>query len=103
ETELPGEAQPHLHALPLTSDEELAEPLRLCDTSLRSVGSDLLADGRLTHVLPRVVASALTLVSLDVRQEAAKHTEAVDAIARHQGLGNYAEWNEERRVDFLLN
>ena len=89
--------------MPLTSDEELAEPLRLCDASLRSVGSDLIADGRLTDVLRRVVAFGLTLVRLDVRQESARHTEAVDAIARHKGLGNYAEWNEERRVDFLLN
>ena len=54
-------------------------------------------------MLRRVVAFGLTLVRLDVRQESARHTEAVDAIARHKGLGNYAEWNEERRVDFLLN
>ena len=103
EAELTDAAQPELHAVPLTSDEELAEPLRLCDASLRSVGSDLIADGRLTDVLRRVVAFGLTLVRLDVRQESARHTEAVDAIARHKGLGNYAEWNEERRVDFLLN
>ena len=103
EAELTGAAQPELDAIPLTSDEELAEPLRLCDASLRSVGSDLIADGRLTDVLRRVVAFGLTLVRLDVRQESARHTEAVDAIARHRGLGNYAEWNEERRVDFLLN
>ena len=71
EAELTGAAQPELDAMPLTSDEELAEPLRLCDASLRSVGSDLIADGRLTDVLRRVVAFGLTLVRLDVRQEAA--------------------------------
>ena len=103
EAELTGGPRPDLDIVPLTSAEELAEPLRLCDASLRSVGSDLIADGRLTDVLRRVVAFGLTLVRLDVRQESAKHTEAIDAIARHNRLGNYAEWNEERRVDFLLN
>ena len=32
-----------------------------------------------------------------------RHTEAVDAIARHLRMGSYASWPEERRVDFLLN
>ena len=41
EAELTDAARPELHAAPLTSEEELAEPLRLCDASLRSVGSDL--------------------------------------------------------------
>src|SRR5688500_16389655 len=83
--------------------EDLAEPLRLCDRSLRSVGNDLIADGRLSDVLRRVAAFGLTLVRLDVRQEASRHTDAVDAIARHLGLGSYGSWPEERRIDFLLN
>ena len=77
--------------MPLVNDEDLAEPLRLCDRSLRAVGNDLIADGRLADVLRRVAAFGLTLVRLDVRQESARHTEAVDAIARHLGLGSYAE------------
>ena len=89
--------------LVLTSVEELAEPLRSCDRSLRSVGHDLIADGRLADVLRRVAAFGLTLVRLDVRQEASRHAEAVDAIARHLGMGSYGSWPEERRVDFLLN
>ncbi len=83
--------------------EDLAEPLRLCDRSLRSVGNDLIADGRLSDVLRRVAAFGLTLVRLDVRQEASRHTDAVDAIARHLGMGSYGGWPEERRIDFLLN
>jgi phosphoenolpyruvate carboxylase len=103
EAELTGDQRPELHAEPLTSDEQLAEPLRLCEASLRAVGNDLIADGRLTDVLRRVAAFGLTLVRLDVRQESARHTEAVDAIARHNRLGNYSEWSEERRVEFLMN
>jgi phosphoenolpyruvate carboxylase len=83
--------------------EDLAEPLRLCDRSLRSVGNDVIAEGRLADVLRRVAAFGLTLVRLDVRQEASRHTDAVDAIGRHLGMGSYASWPEERRIDFLLN
>jgi len=83
--------------------EDLAEPLRLCDRSLRWAGNDVIADGRLADVLRRVAAFGLTLVRLDVRQEASRHTDAVDAIARHLGMGSYASWPEERRIDFLLN
>jgi phosphoenolpyruvate carboxylase len=99
--ELAGGSTPDQMAL--GDVEDLAEPLRLCDRSLRSVGNDLIADGRLADVLRRVAAFGLTLVRLDVRQEASRHTEAVDAIARHLGMGSYGSWPEERRVDFLLN
>ena len=40
---------------------------------------------------------------LDVRQDAERHTEAVDAITRALGLGEYGGWTEERRADFLVN
>ena len=73
------------------TDEDLAEPLRLCDRSLRAAGNDLIADGRLADVLRRVAAFGSTLVRLDVRQEAARHTEAVDAIARQLGHGQLRE------------
>ncbi|HEU4927855.1 MAG TPA: phosphoenolpyruvate carboxylase [Vicinamibacterales bacterium] len=99
--ELAGGSAPDQMAL--GDVEDLAEPLRLCDRSLRSVGNDLIADGRLADVLRRVAAFGLTLVRLDVRQEASRHTDAVDAIARHLGMGSYGSWPEERRVDFLLN
>jgi phosphoenolpyruvate carboxylase len=81
--------------------EQLAEPLRLCHRSLHKTGNGVIADGRLADVLRQVAAFGLTLVHLDVRQEAARHTEAVDAITRHLGLGSYADWPEDRRVEFL--
>ena len=84
-------------------DDDLGEPLRMCDRSLRATGNDVIADGRLADVLRRLAAFGLTLVRLDIRQEASSHTEAIDAITRHLGLGSYASWAEERRIDFLLN
>ena len=82
---------------------ELMEPLLLCHRSLYATGNGIIAEGRLTDVLRRMAAFGLTLVRLDVRQDAERHTEAVDAITRALGLGEYRLWAEERRVDFLVN
>ena len=102
EQDLEGGAHPQDETA-LTSAEDLAEPLRLCDRSLRAVGDELIANGRLADVLRRIAAFGLTLVRLDIRQQASRHTDAVDAIARHLGMGTYGTWPEERRVDFLVN
>jgi phosphoenolpyruvate carboxylase len=83
--------------------EAFAEPLRLCYRSLCETGNQVIADGRLADTLRRVAAFGLTLVRLDIRQEADRHTEAMDAITRHLGFGSYEAWTEERRIDFLLN
>jgi phosphoenolpyruvate carboxylase len=94
----------HAHDGPLLETlEDFAEPLRLCYHSLCASNNTVIAQGRLADVLRRVAAFGLTLVRLDVRQEAERHTEAIDAITRHRGLGSYESWNEERRIDFLLN
>jgi phosphoenolpyruvate carboxylase len=82
---------------------EFREPLLLCHRSLHATGNGIIADGRLTDVLRRMAVFGLTLVRLDVRQEAERHTEAIDAITRALGLGEYRSWTEERRVDFLVN
>jgi phosphoenolpyruvate carboxylase len=85
------------------SASELVEPLMLCYESLHATGNGIIAEGRLTDVLRRLAAFGVTLVRLDIRQEAERHTEAVDAITRALGLGEYQVWSEERRVDFLVN
>ena len=82
---------------------EFAEPLLLCHRSLHATGNGIIAEGRLTDVLRRLSAFGVTLVRLDVRQEAERHTEAIDTITRTLGLGEYACWPEARRVDFLTN
>src|SRR5205814_3782131 len=81
--------------------EQLAEPLRLCFDSLHATGNGVIANGRLADVLRRLSAFGLTLVRLDVRQEAARHTEAIDLIARQMGRPGYTDWSEEERVEFL--
>ena len=83
--------------------DDFAEPLRICYRSLAATGNQLIADGRLADTLRRVAVFGVTLVRLDVRQEAQRHTEALDAITRQLGFGSYDGWPEERRIDFLLN
>jgi phosphoenolpyruvate carboxylase len=85
------------------SATDFLEPLLLCHRSLYASGNAIIADGRLTDVIRRMAAFGLTLVRLDVRQEAERHTEAIDAITRSLGLGEYTVWSETRRVDFLVN
>ncbi len=89
-------------ALALRETRELREPLELCRRSLQATGLGVLADGRLLDVLRRVDCFGLTLVRLDVRQEARRHTDVLDAVTRHLGLGSYAEWDEARRQAFLV-
>ena len=81
---------------------ELAEPLHLCFRSLRETGAAIVAEGRLLDVLRRVSCFGLTLARLDLRQEAARHTEAFDALTQKLGLGSYAAWDESERQRFLL-
>jgi phosphoenolpyruvate carboxylase len=81
---------------------ELMVPLQLCYRSLVDSGYALLADGRMTDVLRRVAAFGVTLVRLDIRQEAERHTAALDAITTAIGAGSYASWGESQRIEFLL-
>ena len=82
--------------------EALAEPLRLCHRSLMETGGAQVARGRLEQLLRRIPTFGLSLVRLDLRQEADRHTDAVDAITRRAGLGSYQSWDEPARRAFLL-
>ena len=62
----------------------------------------LIAGGRLTDVLRRVATFGVTLATIDIRQASDRHTEALDAITRALGLGSYAEWDESKRLEFLV-
>lgn len=79
----------------------LAEPLQLCYRSLHETGAGRVADGRLLDILRRLSAFGLSLARLDLRQEASRHTDAVDAITDAAGLGAYRSWDEAGRQAFL--
>lgn len=83
-------------------NDELLAPLQLCYDSLCATGQQALAEGLLLDCIRRVACFGLALLRLDIRQDAGRHTEALDAITRYLGLGSYAGWDEAERQRFLL-
>ena len=84
-----------------STPEELLAPLRACYDSLHATGAGPIAEGRLLDVIRRVAAFGLCLLKLDLRQEAPRHAETLDAVTVYLGLGSYCSWDEERRVAWL--
>ena len=86
--------------------DAFVEVLRLCHRSLESTGYGVIAEGRLSDLLRRAAVFGMTLARLDIRQESSRHTAAVAAITAARGAGSYAEsyadWDESRRVEFLV-
>ncbi len=82
--------------------EDLRKPLMDCYHSLHRSGAGVVADGRLLDLIRRLSCFRLTLMRVDIRQEADRHTEALDAITRYLELGSYSEWSEEQRQEFLV-
>jgi phosphoenolpyruvate carboxylase len=88
---------------PFLAVSEFAAPLLLCHRSLVATGNGLIAAGRLTDILRRVAAFGLVLAPLDVRQESARHTEAIAWIARVWNLPSYEAASEAERVAMLVD
>jgi phosphoenolpyruvate carboxylase len=82
--------------------EDLVQTLTVCAESLRESGHGVIADGRLADVLRRLATFGVTLAPLDIRQEADRHTQALDAVARAAGHGSYADRDDDARVAFLM-
>ncbi|XBI01195.1 hypothetical protein VPH35_130026 [Triticum aestivum] len=86
-----------------TDVEQFLEPLELCYRSLCDCGDKTVADGSLLDFLRQVSTFGLSLVKLDIRQESDRHTDALDAITAHLGIGSYRSWPEEKRQEWLLS
>jgi len=86
----------------LQDNRELLEPLQLCYRSLQDCGMGVIADGDLLDTLRRAATFGLFLARLDVRQDSTRHARAMSEITEYLGLGNYAEWDEGVRQEFLL-
>lgn len=81
---------------------QLLAPLLLCYQSLQQSGMTRIANGRLTDTLRRAYAFGLTLLKLDVRQDAGRHAQVFAELTRYLGLGDYGAWTEADRQAFLL-
>jgi len=82
--------------------EDLLEPLNIMYESLMEVGDEYVANDRLLDLIRQVRIFGLCLVTLDIRQESARHAEALAEIVSGVGLGDYASWDERARQEFLL-
>ena len=83
------------------SSEEFFDDLLVVHRSLCETGNEVEANGFLTDILRNISAFGLVLVPLDIRQEADRHMEAIDAITRFLGLGSYAQWDEQAKIGWL--
>lgn len=95
-----GDEPPH-DSLILYRDN-LFTPLHACYQSLISCGMGIIADGLLKETLIRISTFGVTLVDLDIRQNADKHIELLDDLTNFLEIGSYREWSEKARNDFLL-
>ena len=89
-------------AAPYRDEEEFREPLELCRRSLEETGAGVLAGGRLLDIRRRLACFGLTLVRLDLRQDAARLSALLDALAGRLGQESYLDRDEEDRQAFLL-
>ncbi|MFT5587076.1 MAG: phosphoenolpyruvate carboxylase [Cognaticolwellia sp.] len=92
-----GAARPYLQVA------ELRELMMLMYKSLHATGAGEIADGSLLDLIRRLDCFGLTLVKVDLRQEADRHTAALDEVTQHLGLGRSGEWDEARRQAFLVS
>ncbi len=81
---------------------QLLEPLLLCYQSLLDCGMSVIANGRLLDTVRRAYAFGVTLLKLDIRQDAGRHAQVFSELTQHLGLGDYGAWDEGARQAFLL-
>jgi Phosphoenolpyruvate carboxylase (EC 4.1.1.31) len=86
----------------ILDSEDLLNDLTLCYQSLLDSGMKVIANGSLLDLIRCAATFGVTLLKLDVRQDASRHIDAISAITRFYGLGDYAEWDEASRQAFLL-
>jgi len=86
----------------LLTAEALLKPLMLCHRSLIECGMQIIAGGLLEDIIRRIACFGVTLVRLDIRQNADRHAAVFDALTRFYDLGSYLDWDEPEKQRFLL-
>ncbi len=84
--------------------EELLADLRLVQESLRTHQGDKLADGRLAQLIRQVEVFGFHLATLDLRQHAERHRNALNEVFDRYGIApDYATWTEPQKVRLLTS
>ncbi|MCL4108923.1 UNVERIFIED_CONTAM: hypothetical protein GTU68_008118 [Idotea baltica] len=86
----------------LVDKNQLWLPLKACYESMISCGMDAIASRALLDTLRRVQCFGVCLVRHDIRQDSARHTDALSELTQYLGLGDYANWNESDKQTFLV-
>ncbi|RIY33841.1 phosphoenolpyruvate carboxylase [Psittacicella gerlachiana] len=86
----------------IMNDEDLLAPLEDIYASLVARNQKEIADGFLLDCIYRIRTFGVTLFRLDIRQESSRHKKAVAELVDFYHLGNYLEWSEDEKVDFLI-
>lgn len=84
------------------NEEEFLVPLMACYWSLWECGGGVIADGRLLDLLRRIHCFGLALMKMDLRQESTRHSDTLNEVTEHLGLGAYNEWDEKKRLEWLV-
>jgi len=94
---------PHEPGRDYVSTEAVLADLRLVENSLREHSASLAADGALARVQRAVASIGLQLATLDIREHADHHHDAVGQLFDRIGelSGPYAELSREERWDVL--
>ncbi|MEQ3514618.1 phosphoenolpyruvate carboxylase [Pseudoalteromonas sp. BZB3] len=82
--------------------EQVKSPLTLIYNSLHNCNMSQIADGLLLDTLLRLECFGINLCSLDIRQDSARHADAIAAIVEHLELGDYNAWSEAQKQQFLI-
>ena len=98
-----NEKKPINNALIVQSINEIIKPLTTVYKSLCEVKCEAIANGSILDLLRRARAFGLNLVKLDIRQEASRHKKLITSICKHIGLGDFNNWPEDKKNNFLSN
>ncbi len=85
-----------------TEAQVLLDELKVCYRSLKETRGRLIADQSLLPQIRRVMCFSLSLARLDIRQESSRHADLMNTVTEYLGLGSYLEWDEEKRLKFLV-
>jgi len=81
---------------------EILEPLLLCFESLKDTGALIIAEGTLQDIIVRLYTFGVSLLSLDIREDASKHEACIAVYAAALGVNDYAGLPEPQKIQFLV-
>lgn len=87
----------------IQTKNDLLTPLQTCYDSLVACGMSFIANDLLLRTIRRVHCFGSHLLSLDIRQDGERHADVFAELTQYLELGNYAEWSEEQKQEFLIS